>query len=161
MQLEMSEAMKVNQFHSQLRKDAMQTFRNIKPNSKGTLEDVLIKFPRWYVRPQMQITAKHQSHKPNFDPKTLSLSSFIEELNQCAERNFGTLAHKMIDSLIYAKMPPHLKNSINVAFLENGTYDQIVAHLEKELQLSGFETDGELSLPTLTTTTTVNKQNQP
>ena len=35
-------------------------------------------------------------------------------------------------------MPPHLKKSINQAYLENGTYDQIVKHLEKEMELNGL-----------------------
>ena len=56
----------------------------------------------------------------------------------------------MIDSLLYAKLPPHLKRSLNLAYLENGTYDQIVAHLEKEIELSGLEKDGELTIPTMT-----------
>ena len=56
----------------------------------------------------------------------------------------------MVDSLLYAKLPPHLKRSLNLAYLENGTYDQIVAHLERELELSGLENDGELTIPTMT-----------
>ena len=56
----------------------------------------------------------------------------------------------MIDSLLYAKLPPHFKRSLNLAYLENGTYDQIVAHLERELELSGLENDGELTIPTMT-----------
>ena len=59
----------------------------------------------------------------------------------------------MIDSLLYAKLPPHLKRSLNLAYLENGTYDQIVAHLEREVELSGLENDGELTLPTMTAAT--------
>ena len=34
--------------------------------------------------------------------------------------------------------------------MEKGTYDQIVAHLERELELSGLENDGELTIPTMT-----------
>ena len=56
----------------------------------------------------------------------------------------------MIDSLVYAKLPPPLKRSLNLAYLENGTYDQIVAHLERELELSGLENDGEVTIPTMT-----------
>ena len=47
----------------------------------------------------------------------------------------------MIESLIYAKMPPHLKKSINQAYLKNGTYEQIVKHLEREMELNGLEAD--------------------
>ena len=68
----------------------------------------------------------------------------------------------MIDSLLYAKLPPHLKRSINLAYSEKGTCDQIVAHLEEELEMSGLEIDGRLPIPTMATrTTTVNKQTQP
>ena len=56
----------------------------------------------------------------------------------------------MIDSLLYAILPSHLKRSLNLTCLENGTYDQIVAHLERELELSGLENDGELTIPPMT-----------
>ena len=72
------------------------------------------------------------------------------ELNECAERAFGDNAQDMIDNLLYAKLPPHSKRSLNLAHLENGTYDQIVSHLERELELSGLENDGELTIPTMT-----------
>ena len=37
-----------------------------------------------------------------------------------------------------AKLLAHLKISINLIYLENGTYDQIVAYLTPELKLSGM-----------------------
>ena len=151
MQPEMTEVMKINHFHAHLRKDALQTFRNISAVNKKTLDDVLIVFRRKYVKPESQATAKHKWHKLTFDPNTESLPDFLEELNECAERSFGDNAQHMIDSLLYAKLPPHLKRSPNLAHLENGTYDQIVAHLERELELSGLENDGELTIPTMTT----------
>ena len=151
MQPEMTETMKINHFHAHLRKEALQTFRNISAVNKKTLDDVLIVFRRKYVKPESQATAKHKWHKLTFDPNTKSLSDFLEDLNECAERAFGDNAQDMIDSLLYAKLPPHLKRSLNLAHLENGTYDQIVAHLERELELSGLENDGELTIPTMTT----------
>ena len=151
MQPEMTKAMKINHFHAHLRKEALQTFRNISAVNKKTLDDVLIVFRRKYVKPESQATAKHKWHKLTFDPNTKSLPHFLEELNECAEKAFGDNAQHMIDSLLYAKLPPHLKRSLNLAHLENGTYDQIVAHLERELELSGLENDGELTIPTVTT----------
>ena len=150
MQPEMTEAMKNNHFHAHLRKNALQTFRNISSLNKETLDDVLIVFRRKYVKPESQATAKHKWHKLTFDPNTKSLPDFLQELNECAESSFGDNAQHMIDSLLYAKRPPHLKRSLNLAYLENGTYDQIVAHLERELELSGLENDGELTIPTKT-----------
>ena len=46
-------------------------------------------------------------------------------------------------------MPPHLKKSINQAHLENGTYEQIITHLEKELELNGLEAPDELQISTV------------
>ena len=158
MQPEMTEAMKINHFHAHLRKDALQTFRNISALNKKTLDDVLIVFRRKYVKPESQATAKHKWHKLTFDPNTKSLPDFLEELNECAERTFGDNAQHMIDSLLYAKLPPHLKRSLNLAYLENGTYDQIVAHLEREIELSGLENDGELTIPTMTAVPPNNNQ---
>ena len=150
MQPEMTEAMKINHFHAHSRKEALQTFRKISASNKKTLDDVLIVFRRKYVKPKSQATAKHKWHKLIFDSNTKSLSEFLEELNKCAERAFGDNAQHIIDSLLYAKLPPLSKRSLNLAYLENGTYDQIVADIERELELSGLENDEELTIPTIT-----------
>ena len=149
MQPEMTEAMKINHLHAHLRKEALQTFRKISASNKKTLDDVLIVFRRKYVKPESKATAKHKWYKLTFDPNTKSLPDILEELNECAERAFGENAQHMIDSLLYAILAPLLKRSLNLAYLENGTYDQIVAHLERELDLSGLENDGELTIPTM------------
>ena len=119
-------------------------------SASKTLDDVLIVFRRKYVKPESQSTAKHKWHKLAFDHNTKSIPDFLEELNECAERGIGDNAQHMIDNLLYVKLPPDLKRSINLACLENGTYEQIVAHLEKELEVSGLENDGELRIPTMT-----------
>ena len=150
MQPEMTKTMKINHFCAHLRKEALQTFRNISAINKKTLDDVLFVFPCKYVKPESQAPAKHKWHKLTFDPNTKLIPDFLEELNECAERAFGDNAQHMIDSLLYAKLPPHLKRSLNLAYLENGTYDQLVAHLERELELSGLDNDGELTIPTMT-----------
>ena len=150
MQPEMTEAMKINHFHAHLRKEDFQTFSNISALNKKALDDVLFVFRRKNVKPESQATAKHKWHKLTFDPNTKSLPVFLEELNECAERAFGDNTQHMIDNLLYAKLPPHLKRSLNLAYLENGTYNRIVAHLERELELSGLENDGELTIPTMT-----------
>ena len=59
----------------------------------------------------------------------------------------------MINSLLYAKLPPHLKRSINTAYLENGTYEEIIQHLERELELNGLEGD---NAPAITISATQN-----
>ena len=153
MQPEMTEQMKINHFHSLLRKNALQTFRNISSSNRQTLEDVLVIFRRKYVKPESQATAKHKWHRLVFDPNTMKLPDFLEELNQGAEKAFGDHAQKMIDSLLYAKLPPKLKRSVNMARLENGSYDEIVAHLERELELNALEESDDLPMATMTSST--------
>ena len=118
MQPEMSEQTKINHFHSLLRKGALQTIRNISTANKHTLEDALVIFRRKYVKPQSN----------QYDASII----FPRTLNQGAEKAFGDYAQKMIDSFFYAKLPPKLKRSANISRLENGSYDEIVAHLESQ-----------------------------
>ena len=150
MQPEMTEQKKINHFLSLLRKNALQTFRNINSTNRQTLEDVLVIFRRKYVKPESQATAKHKWHRLIFDPNTMKLPDFFEELNQGAKKAFRDHAQKMIDSLLYAKLPPKLKRSVNMARLENGSYDEIVAHLERELELNALEESDDLPMATMT-----------
>ena len=94
-------------------------------------------------------TAKHKFHKFVFSPANQKLVDFLEELQKLAEDAFGIAAHAIIEQFIYAKMPPHLKKSINQAHLEKGTFEQIVTHLEKELELNGLEAPDELHINTV------------
>ena len=157
MQPAMTEQMKINHFHSLLRKGALQTLRNIHPINRQRLEDVLVIFRRKYVKPESQATAKHKWHQLTFDPNTIKLPDFLEELNQGAEKAFGENAKSMIDSLLlYAKLPPKLKPSVNMARLENGTYEEIVAHLERELELNALEELDDLPMATMVSASTNN-----
>ena len=52
-------------------------------------------------------------------------------------------------------MPPHVKKTINQAYLD-GSYDQIVKHLEIEMELNGLEADE----PLVKTQMTVTKKEQ-
>ena len=100
MQPDMTETMKINHFHSPLRKNALQTFCNINTANRQTLEDILAVFRRKYVKPESQATAKHNWHRLVLDPNTMKLPDFLEVLNQGAEKAFGDNAQAMIDSLL-------------------------------------------------------------
>ena len=154
MQPDMTKTMKINHFHSLLRKNALQTFRNINTANRQTLEDILAVFRRKNVKRESQATAKHKWHKLVFDPNTMKLPDFLEELNQGAEEAFGENAQAMIDSLLYAKLPPKLKRSVNMARLENATYEEIVTHLERELELNRLEEGDNIPVPTMSTAPT-------
>ena len=133
------------------------TVRNINTAIKQTLEDFLSVFCGKNVKPESQETAKHKWHRLVFDPNTMKLPNFLEELNKGAEKAFGEDAQAMIDSLLYAKLSPKLKRSVNMAILENATYEEIVAHLERELELNGLEEGDDIPEPTMSTAPTATR----
>ena len=75
--------------------------------------------------------AKHKFQRLVINPANQKLIDFLDELQKLAKDAFGVTAQAIIEQLIYAKMPPHLKKSINQEHMENGTYEQIVSHLER------------------------------
>ena len=58
-------------------------------------------------------------------------------------------------------MPPHLKKSNEPAHLANGKYEQIVSHLERELELNGLEAPDEMPMKTVTQQAPQQNSNQP
>ena len=129
--------------------DALQTFKNINGPTRENLGEILSVFRRKYVKPQSMATAKHKFQKLVFNPANQKLVDFLDELKRLAKNAFGIAAHGISEQFIYAKMPTHLKKSINQAHLENGTYEHIVTHLEKELELNGLEAPDELQIKTV------------
>ena len=146
---QLTEEDKINYFHSLMRGDALQTFKNITSPNRENLVDILTVFRRKYVKPQSMATAKHKFQRLVFNPANQKLLDFPDELQKLAKDAFGVAAQAIIEQFIYAKMPPHLKKSINQAHLENGTYEQIVSHLERELELNGLEAPDEMQLNTV------------
>ena len=123
---ELTEEDKIHYFHSLMRGDALQTFKNIDSPNRENLTEILTMFRRKYVKPQSMATAKHKFQRLVFNPANQKLIDFLDELQKLAKDAFGVAAQAIIKQFIYAKMPPHLKKSINQAHLENGTYEQIV-----------------------------------
>ena len=141
---QLTEEDRINYFQSLRRGDSLQTFKNINGPNRENLGEILAVFRRKYVKPQSMATAKHKFQKLVFNPANQKLVDFLDELQKLAKDAFEIAAHAIIEQFIYAKMPPHLKKSINQADLENGTYEQIVTHLEKELELNGLEAPDEV-----------------
>ena len=146
----LTEQDKIYYFHSLMRDDALQTFKNISSPNRENLTEILTVFRRKYVKPQSMATAKHKFQQLVFNPANQKLIDFLGELQKLANDAFGVAAQAIIDQFIYAKMPPHLKESINQAHLENGTYEQIVTHLERELELNSLEYPDETQMNTVT-----------
>ena len=58
-------------------------------------------------------------------------------------------------------MPTHLTKSRNRAQIENGTYEQIVTHLESEVVLNASETPDERQLNTVSHNVAKTNANKP
>jgi len=147
---ESTEDDRINYFHSLMRGDPLQTFKNNNSPTRENLGKILAVFRRKHVQPQSMATAKHKFQKLVFNPANQKLVDFLDELQKLAKDAFRIAAHAIIDQFIYAKMPPHLKKSINQAHLENGTYEQIVTHLKWELELNSLEYPDESQMNTVT-----------
>ena len=113
------------------------------------------------MKPQSMETAKHKFRKLVFNPANQKFVDFLDELQKLAKDEFGIAAHAINEQFINAKMPPHLKKLINQAHLENSTYEQIVTHLERELELNGLEAPDELQINTLSHNITNSNSDRP
>ena len=88
MQPDMTEAIK-KPLSLIVAKNALQTSRYINVATRQTLEDILAVFRNKYVKPESQATAKHKWHQLVFDPNTMKLPEFLEELNQGAKKRLA------------------------------------------------------------------------
>ena len=158
---QLTEEDKTNYFHSLNRGDALQTFKNITSPNRENLGEILTVFRRKYVKPQSMATAKHKFQRLVFIPANQTLIDFRDELQKLAKDAFGVAAQAIIEQFLYAKMPPHVKESVNQAHFENGTYEQIVSNLERELDLNGLEAPDEMPINTATQQSPQQNSNKP
>ena len=104
---------KISIFHSLMRGDALQIFKNITSPNRENLGEFLTVLRRKYLKPQSMVTAKHKLQRLVFNPANQKLINFLDELQKLAKDAFGVVAQETIEQFVYAKMPPTLKKSIN------------------------------------------------
>ena len=73
----------------------------------------------------------------------------------------GVAAQAIIEQFVYARMRPQLNKSFIRAHLENGTFEQVVSRLERELELNGLEAPDELQINTMTQQATQQNPEKP
>ena len=69
---QLTEEDRINYFHSLMRGDALQTFKNINRPTRENLGEILAVFRRKYVKPQSMAAAKHKFQKLVFNPASQS-----------------------------------------------------------------------------------------
>ena len=158
---QLTEDDRFNYFHSLMTGDALQTFENINGPTRENLGEILAVFRRKYVKAKSMEIAKHKLQELVFNPAIQKLVDFLNELQKLAQDAFGIAAHAILEQFIYAKMLPHLKKSLSQAHLENGTYELIVTHLERQLELNDLEAPEELQINTVSQQATNTNANRP
>ena len=146
----LTEDNKTNYFNSLMRGDALQTYKNINSPKRENFGEILTVYRRKNVKPQSMATARQKFQRLVINPANQKVIDFLDELQKMANNAFAVAVQAIIEQFIYAKMPPHLKKSFNKAHLENGTYEQNVSHLERELELNRLEAPDEIPINTVT-----------
>ena len=141
-----SEEEQIHYFHSLLRGDALQTYRNMTDANRASLDDIITTFRRRYVRPQSIATARCKWEQLYFDPTRQTFLDFLEQYQKLAQEAYGDDAPKFIETSFYAKMPAHLKRVLNQARLETESYELMVQHLEREMELNGLLAPSETNI---------------
>ena len=160
-QNQLTEEVKIFYLDSLMRGDALKTFENITSPNRETLGEILTVYHGKNLKPQSMATAKHKFQRLVSNPANQKLIDSRNELQKLAKDAFGVAAQHFIEQSIYAKLPPHLKKLINQAHLEYGTYELIVSHLEKEVELKGLEAPDELQINTVTQQATQQNSEKP
>ena len=75
---QLTEQDKINYFHSLMRGDALQTFKNITSPNRENLGEILTVFRRKCVKPQSMATAKHKFQRLVFNPAKQNLNDFLD-----------------------------------------------------------------------------------
>ena len=132
-----------------MKKDALQTFKNIKSPTREKLVEILAVVCRKYVKPQSMATVTHKIQNLVFKPANQKLVDFLDDLQNLATNAFGVAAPAVIKQFIQIKKPSNLKKPKNQAHLKHGTYEQSVTNIKKELKLNGFEAFDELQKNTV------------
>ena len=77
-QNQLTEEDKINYFHSLMRGDALQTFKNIANSNRENLAEILTVFHRKNVKPHSMATAKHKFQQLNFNPANQKFIDFSD-----------------------------------------------------------------------------------
>ena len=70
----------------------------------------------------------------------------MEQYQKLAQEAYGDDAPKFIETSFYAKMPTHLKRVLNQARLETESYERMVQHIEREMELNGLLAPNETNI---------------
>ena len=88
---QLTEEVTINYFHSLMRGDALQTFKNITSPNRENLGEILTVFRRNYVKTQSIAMVKHEFQRLVFSPANQKLIDSLDELQKMEKDAFELL----------------------------------------------------------------------
>ena len=98
-----TEEEKIHYFHSLLRGEALQTFRNMTEATREHLNDILAGFRRRYVRQQSVATARCKWENLSFNPSQQTFPDFLEQYQKLAQEAYGEDAPPIHRNILLCK----------------------------------------------------------
>ena len=89
---------KLHYFHSLLRGDALQTFRNMTETTKTNINDIIAGFRKRYVKTQSVATARCKWENLTFDPANQTFKDFLEIYQKLAQEAYAEDAPRFIET---------------------------------------------------------------
>ena len=142
----LTEIQRINYFHSLLRGEALQAFRNLDDAKKNSLEDIMTTCRRRFGDYLSAAKARCEWDTLKFGTATQKLHEFLDSLQKTAKEGFVAEAQQFFDKAIYAKLPDYVQKILNRAYLEDKWYNEIVLHLERKMRLNGLGAPDDVTL---------------
>ena len=118
---------KLNYFYSLLRGNELQAYCNLDDTKKDNLEEVITAFKRRFGDFQSSAKARCEWDALYFDPTKEKLHEFLD-------------VQKLINKVVYANIPDHVKKNLNRTYLQDKPYNDIELHLKRAMRLNGLGT---------------------
>ena len=97
---QLTEEDKLNYFHSLMRGNTLQAFKNITSPNREKLGEIPSVSRRNFVKPQSMVTAKLKFQRLVLNPTNQKLLGFLDELQKLAKPAFGAAAQAIIEQFI-------------------------------------------------------------
>ena len=94
----LTEEDKINNFHSLMRGDALQTFKNINSRNRANLTEIPTLFLRKNMKPRPMATAKHKLQQLVFNSANRKLSDFLGQLQKLAKTRLELLPKQSLNN---------------------------------------------------------------
>ena len=106
-----SEEEQIHYFHSLLRDEALQTYRNMTDTNRASLEDITATFRRRYARPQSIATAICKWEQLYFDPSPQTFQKLLGTISKTSRGGVRRRCPKIYRNIVLCQNADPLETS--------------------------------------------------